>query len=263
MRRKISNSLRVMVMSSTLILALVASFGGTASAITNGQPDEDNHPYVCIIVVFDEEWQFVTSGSGVLVSPTVVLTAGHLTIEGPYAFVSFAPDGIAYGSLEGYTFGTTHTHPEYQLGYEPGLPGYLTHDVGVVQLIEPVIVGEYGLLPEEGKIDTLETKTDLDLVGYGYNDIERPSGDLVFYGARYYAPTELISSKHKQSDEFIKITANPGQDKGGAYWGDSGGPVLLRGTNLVLGLVSYGSGVGYATRVDTSDVLAWVTDWLP
>jgi V8-like Glu-specific endopeptidase len=241
----------------------VLLFGGIALAITNGQPDGNNHPYVCIVVVFDEEGQFVTSGSGVLISPTVVLTAGHLSIEGPYAFVSFASQGITYGSLEGYSFGYTHTHPEYQLGYRPGLPNFLTHDVGIVQLVEPFTMPEYGLLPEEGITDTLEMKTDLDLVGYGYNDIERPSGNLIFYGARYYAPSEFIASQYEQSDEFIKITANPGQGKGGAYWGDSGGPVLLGGTNTVLGLVSYGSGVGYASRVDISDVLAWVNDWLP
>ena len=263
MRRKISNLLRIMAIFSALILALVGSFGDTALAITNGQPDGDNHPYVCIVVVFDEKWEFVTSGSGVLISPMVVLTAGHVTEAGPHAYVSFAPDGIMYGSLAGYVPGTTHTHPEYQIEYKPGLRGVLTHDVGVVKLTEPVIMTEYGTLPDEGIVDTLEMQTDLDVVGYGYNDIERPGGNLIFYGARYYAPTELIASKNIQSDEFIKITDNPGQGKGGAYWGDSGGPVLLGGTNIILGLVSYGSGVGYATRVDTSDVLTWVTDWLP
>ena len=262
MHRKSSNPFRIMAVLLALILGLVLSSGGSALAITNGQPDEDNHPYVCIVVIFDEEWQFVTCGSGVLISPTVVLTAGHVTVEGPYAFVSFAAEGITYGSLEGYTFGTTHTHPDYQAEYEPGMPGCLTHDVGVVQLAEPVIMTEYGTLPDEGTVDTLGPKTDLDLVGYGYNDVSRPSGDLVFYGARYYAPSELIASKDKQSDEFIKITNNPGQGKGGPYWGDSGGPVLLGGTNVIVGLVSYGAGVAYATRVDTEDVLSWINGWL-
>lgn len=263
MHHKLSNLFRSIVVLSALIAGLVPSFGGTALAITNGQPDQDNHPYVCIVVIFNEEWEFVTCGSGVLISPTVVLTAGHVTIEGPNAFVSFAAEGITYGSLEGYTFGTTHTHPEYQSEYEPGLPSCLTHDVGVVQLVEPVIMTEYGTLPDEGMIDTLETKTDLDLVGYGYNDIDRPSGELIFYGARYYAPSQLIASKDRQSDEFIKITANPGQGKGGPYWGDSGGPVLLGDTNVILGLISYGAGVGYAARVDSEDMLTWINSWLP
>jgi hypothetical protein len=33
----------------------------------------------------------------------------------------------------------------------------------------------------------------------------------------------LIASKHKNSGEFIKITANPAQGKGGVSFGDSGG----------------------------------------
>lgn len=38
-----------------LLLALTVSlFAGTAEAITNGSPDGNNHPYVCL-VVFDVE----------------------------------------------------------------------------------------------------------------------------------------------------------------------------------------------------------------
>ncbi|HEY94419.1 MAG TPA: trypsin-like serine protease [Dehalococcoidia bacterium] len=74
-------------------------------------------------------------------------------------------------------------------------------------------------------------------------------------------------SKNKRSDEFIKLTSNPAQGKGGSSFGDSGGPILLRDTNIILGLVSYGTnyncaGIEYAARVNTSDVLNWLYTYL-
>lgn len=268
MRWRNSKLLRIMAMVSVLLVGLVLSFGGTALAITNGQPDADNHPYVCVVVIFDESGQFIGSGTGILISPTVVLTAGHVTEAGPHAFVTFASDLTQAQFPADYIYGVPYTHPEYKLGYMPGLPNFLTHDVGVIDLSAPAPVTEYGVLPEEDMIDSLAAMTDLDLVGYGVNYRERPSGDWIFYQARYYAPSKLITSKHKQSDEFIKITANPAQGKGGTSFGDSGGPVFLGGTNVVLGLTSYGTnyncaGVGYAARIDTADVLEWVNSWLP
>ena len=48
-----------------------------ASAITNGLPDGDNHPYVGLMVALDEDGVPLWRCSGSLLSPTVFLTAGH------------------------------------------------------------------------------------------------------------------------------------------------------------------------------------------
>jgi hypothetical protein len=268
MRCKISKLIRVLAIVSTLTLGLVLLLGGTAAAITNGQPDGEGHPYVCCVVVFDEYGNFIGSGSGTLISPTVVLTAGHVTDAGPNIFVTFASDLTQAVFPDDYIYGVPYTHPEFQLGAGPGLPNYLTHDVGVIALTAPAPVTEYGALPGEGSIDSLGKKTDLDLVGYGYNYRDRPSQEWVFFGARYYAPSRLIPSNHVNSDEFIKTTSNPAQGKGGTTFGDSGGPVLLGGTNVILGITSYctnynSAGLGYAARADTADVLEWVNGFLP
>jgi hypothetical protein len=268
MRWRISKLLRIMAIFSAMVAGLVLLLSSPAIAITNGEPDGEGHPYVCCVVVFDENWNFIGSGSGSLISPTVVLTAGHVTEAGPNVFVTFATDLTQAIFPDDYIYGIPFTHPQYQLGAKPGLPSFLTHDVGVIALTAEAPVTEFGALPDEGVIDTLKNKTDLDLVGYGYNYKDRPSQDWVFYGARYYAPSQLIASNHKISDEFIKTTANPAQGKGGTTFGDSGGPVLLGGTNVILGLTSFGNnynmaGLGYAARVDTADVLEWVNGWLP
>ena len=268
MRWRISKLLRIVTVVSAVTLGLVIVLSGTVHAITNGQPDGDDHPYVCVVVMFDEYMQFVGSGSGILISPNVVLTAGHVTEAGSHAFVTFATDLTQVEFPVDYIYGLPYTHPQYQLGYRPGLPGTLTHDVGVIVLAIAAPVTEYGQLPEEGVVDSLAAMTDLDLVGYGVNYRDSPSGDWIFYGSRYCAPSKLIAGEHVHSDEFIKVTANPAQGKGGMSFGDSGGPVFLGETNIILGLISYGTnfncaGLGYAARVDTIDILEWINDPLP
>jgi len=132
----------------------------------------------------------------------------------------------------------------------------------------------YGELPEEGLVDTLEMKAPVDQVGYGVQEMVHVPGagppywDYIEFGARYYAPAQLVKSNHVFSDEFIKLTANPAQGKGGTAFGDSGGPNLLGGTDIILAVTSWGTnyqcaGVSYAQRVDTADILAWIEGFLP
>ena len=262
---KLAQIMSLIVLLSACLISLLGS--STVYAITNGQPDGEQHPNVCIVVMFDEDMNFRGSGSGILISPNIVLTAGHVADAGDIAFVSFSSE-VTYGDLTGYIPGIPYVHPDYLLGAGQGLPQFITHDIGIIELFTPVSTLGYGILPDEGVNDTLSMKTGLDVVGYGYNYRERPSQAWIFYGERYHGLSELISSQHKQGDEFIKITCNPSQGKGGQSFGDSGGPVLLCGTNIILGVVSYGTnynstGVGYAARVDKADILNWINSYLP
>ncbi|MCJ7422686.1 trypsin-like serine protease, partial [Candidatus Bathyarchaeota archaeon] len=67
--------------------------------------------------------------------------------------------------------------------------------------------------------------------------------------------------------EFMRITADPGQGKGGTCYGDSGGPILLAGTNTILGVCSWGTnqncaGISYEKRIDIADILNWISGFL-
>jgi hypothetical protein len=122
--------------------------------------------------------------------------------------------------------------------------------------------GAFAVLPTVGLVDTLPMKTAIDIVGYGVQGFIRGGGppQQVFTAIRFFAPSELIQSNNKQSDEFIKLTQNPAQGKGGTCFGDSGGPDLLHGTEIVLAVNSYGTnsncaGVGYSQRIDLQDIL--------
>lgn len=272
--------MKKVTLAIVLASALVFSTFGMASAITNGQPDGDAHPYVGLIVfdVINEDDEQVPSHrcSGSLLSPTVVLTAGHCTDGTVAARVWF--DEVVQGNPE-YPFsgatsydGIAYTYPGFCIGCGKGLPGFAAGDVGIVILTEPVptsVVDEYAELPEENLVDTLENKTPLDLVGYGVQQQIRGGGPPSWTGprVRLYAPTELVSGNFVHSDEFLKIALNPGGGSGGTCFGDSGGPDLLRDTNIVIGVNSYVTnsncaGVGYSTRIDTPEVLEWIYSFL-
>ena len=140
--------MKKIVIASILALALVLSLVGVASAITNGQPDGDAHPYVGLLV-FDVApgvpgWRC----SGSLIAPNVVLTAGHCTDGAVAARVWFDED-VTYDAVpfplypyggpgSGAVEGTPYTYSEFCTGCGNGLPEFAHGDVGIVVLDEAV-----------------------------------------------------------------------------------------------------------------------------
>jgi hypothetical protein len=164
---------------AALLMLLVLGSTGAALAITNGQPDGNDHPYVGL-VVFDYNGVPAWRTTGILISPTIVVTAGHGTDDADGARVWFDSDltGNAEYPFGGSTSteGTPHTHPDFCTGCGKGLPRWDTNDVGVVVLDEPVILSEYAELALPGMVETLAMKTDLDLIGYGYQSMTKGAG---------------------------------------------------------------------------------------
>jgi hypothetical protein len=268
-----------------LALALVAPVG----AITNGVPDGDHHPYVGLLV-FDSApgtpgWRC----TGALISPNVVLTAGHCT-DGAVAARFWPYEDVTYdhfpfplypygGPGSGAIEGLAYTNPMYRSPDNPygggnGLPAFSYRDVGVVVLSESIVMTDYAQLPVAGLVDTLKNKTAVDFVGYGVQEQvmiypgQPPQGRWTGLRVRMYAPSELISGAFVHSAEYMRLALNPGGGSGGTCFGDSGGPDLLGGTRTVLAVNSYVtnvncSGVGYSARVDVPEVLAWINSFLP
>lgn len=261
---------------SAIVLAILAllAFAAPASAITNGEPDAGRHPYVGL-AVFDVLGTPSHRCSASLLTPTVVLTAGHCTVGTSAARIWF--DELVQGTypISGPTSydGTPYTHPDFCNPCAGGLPGFAKFDVGIIVLSEPVptsVVNTYADLPAEGLVETLPNKAPLDFVGYGVNQRFVGGGPPVWGGprVRLFATGELIApSKYVHADWVIKYTLNPGEGKGGTCFGDSGGPDLLAGTDTVIAVNSYVTngncaGVGYSSRIDRGETLVWIESFL-
>ena len=282
--------MRLRVLLSAAVVALGA-FVGTAGAVLGGQPDGNGHPYVG----FADNGVFACSGT--LLSPTVMLTAAHCFSDSTSAFgtnsvngapivrANFDPNLINTPSAQRvWHFGTYYFDPQFVMGGGHGLPGFDTHDVAVIIFGSPgchVPAGAsgisscgaistpstYGALPSQGLVDTLRNRTLIDLVGYGVQNFIRGGGPCggpckpqqgdAF--TRFFGQTTLITSNDRISGEFIKLQSNPS----GTCFGDSGGPDLLGGTNIVLGINSFVAngicaGNTYSYRADTAEALGWV-----
>jgi len=257
------------IILSVVLICLLLTFT-SAAAITNGQPDGEGHPYVGVVSNLSQT-KFC---SGIAISPAVFLTAAHCFDEsdfvgGNFVLVTFdtSPGDVQPQDL--YIGGFT-PHPEFCDNCANGVAGAFQNDTAIVTplvnaLGEAPDLERYGTLPTLGLADTLANQTDVILVGYGFQEFIPGGGPPtpIFDQTRHVAWAELITSSHSYSEQFVKLSARQGNGSGGACFGDSGGPVLLGESDVVLALNSYGTngvcaGVTYSSRIDTPSALNFI-----
>jgi len=297
------------------ILALVAAIVGLmalatpAQAIKNGVADGNAHPYVGELFFYvpssDEDTRFDDPGTwytctGTLISPTVVVTAGHCTFDiglngedtesgvgGNDVWISFAEKpnfdfltpSSAFGrdenderyrvrsaelnSSDEWIRATATPHPEYDDD------AFFTHDVGVLILSRPVNLPVYGQLPTEGLLSTL----------YAANKQQRYTA--VGYGLEGSGPKKEVGgdTRRRADLRLVNLTGVGGLGRGisakfssnantgGTCFGDSGGPIFVAGTRTIVAVNSYvanlscaGTTGGY--RIDQDDDLDFLTPYL-
>lgn len=260
------------VLLSVIAMLAVAVF--PVGAVTDGEPDGDDHPFVGLMVALDANGNPLWRCSGTLLSPTVFLTAGHCT-EAPAARATIWFDADVQSGIPGNgypfagdVFGTTYTHPDYNTN------AFFFRDLGVVVLDGDGYVspnGEYGELPSLNQLDALKTqrgKQDVTFtaVGYGLQQI-----NPVFVQServRMVAHPHLIQINVPGFTGDFSILLSNNHSTGGTCFGDSGGPNFLGDSNVVAGVTSFGingncAGTGGVFRMDRSWSLNWVNTFLP
>jgi hypothetical protein len=265
-----------------LLGALVAAFlvlVGSAGAVKFGQPDGTGHPYVGLVVFYEDGiplWRC----SGALLSSTKFLSAGHCTgVDAAtgklpdHAEIWFSPGpipvdpsypapgpapcaGIAGYPCNGDVGGTPIPNPMWDgLGILPN-----SHDVGVVLLDSSFAVARYAQLPPVGYLDRLAAKrgqqnVEFTIVGYGLQSVKPV---LSQERTRMVGTVTLVSLNSAFTDGWnVRVSNNPGQGHGGSgglCLGDSGSPLLQGDT--VVGVASFVlnnncDGSAYFYRVDT------------
>jgi len=273
-----------MLKKATLALLGVLCFALNVidlKAVTFGEPDGNAHPYVGTILFQTPSGFF--SCTGTLLSPTVMVTAGHCTQEGGQVnlatWVSFDPV-ITFAGIEDYPDPIAYLNAKWITAQAIPHPLYddfnafpNTYDVGVLVLSKPVVLSTYGALPPLGLLEFLSTgqaRKDrrFTIVGYGLQGAIRPFFQDDY--ARYSATVSLIevNSFLLGDDQSAKFTGSPGKGvgPGGGCFGDSGGPLLWGNSNIIGAITSFGNsvcmGAGYYFRLDTAVAQDFITEYL-
>jgi hypothetical protein len=261
-------SMRVRALLVAAAAVACLALAATAGAIIGGSPDTA-HPYVGL------EDNGVFACTGTLISPRVMVTAAHCFSTStskygtapdgaPIVRVTFAQQGVFEKPP---TSGRYYFDPGFFNASGKGLPGFDTHDVAIIVLDKSITMSTYGRLPTIGLASSVSR---VDEVGYGVQHFGKPDPcdpnckkqpDAFF--TRFAAPANVVSTNNRVAAEFIKLSANTSQGKGGTCFGDSGGPDFVAGTNIVLAENSFVTngfcrGVTYSYRLDTVQAQSWI-----
>jgi len=272
-----------------IFVGLSILLAGQANAITWGEPDNEAHPNV-VSLLFVQNGVGFFSCTGTLLTPYVVLTAGHCT-EGEGEVNNLTLVRNAEDALEGigdypntlawllaeWVVGQAVPHPDFDDYAE--FPD--TYDIGLVLLSAPINVAEYGMMPTPDQFEFLATargaieERQAAIVGYGLQGrIPAFAGDDF---ARFKAISSITNMNHGAvlGEQNFQFTNNPGEGSGsgGTCSGDSGGPAFWidpntgTETNIVMAVNSYGiapqcNGTDYQFRTDIETAQDFVNSWI-
>lgn len=252
------------------IVALVAILllaAAPARAITFGEPDGDRHPNVGLLLGdFQGDGTPVPICSGTLVSPTVVLTAGHCTS----VFTDLGVTRIWITFDSAFDPATSPLVPVASVVTHPDFDSHtLFNDVGVALLAYPLQGATVSALPTAdllGQLKDAGALHDTTFVNVGYGVTATFKGGpptTIFDGVR-----RLSTSPYGGlTPNWLHLLGNnDATGQGGTCSGDSGGPRFLGNSNLIVGVTSWGDGqcrsLNMAQRVDIPSVREFLDDYL-
>ena len=278
--------MRRILLTLAAVFVLISGAAAPAAAITGDYVEDNEHPFVGLVVFYDADGEFSHRCSGSLLTPTVFLTAGHCTDGATTARVYFQQDAGANFDPEtevdpvtGYpeycaagTLGVTCATSDelYNYGFDDFADFPNTRDVGLVILDQPIALAEYGALAVAGSLDGLATRRgqqQLTFTASGYGLTEVNPVKVTSFRERLMAQAKLTNLRSALTDGFNLQTNGNGSGRGGTCSGDSGGPVFYGGytSNTIVAVTSFGlnpycRGVDFAYRTDQTAVLTWIRE---
>lgn len=240
------------------------------SFITNGTVDGDAHAAV-VLIIMDVAGSPAYRCSGTLISPTVVLTAGHCTGEpGEFSGMRVFTESDVKNGNNNYPYSgpnaiearSWQSHPLFTEA------AFYLHDVGVIRLENPFSLpsSAYGVLPALNQLDMLAPRraTTFTAVGYGLQRVN--AAKITAETIRMVANPWLIQINTGFTGPGSLLLSN-NASSGGTCFGDSGGPNYLGTSNVIAGVTSFGlngscGGTGGVFRLDRRDVLDFVSAFL-
>ncbi len=288
--------MRRLLVSLVVAGSLLAVSVAPAAAITKTYVKDFVHPYVGLIGFYDASGAWGHRCTGELLSPTVVLTAGHCTDDEHGGVMASAriwfqqdaganydkttshdpvtgyPDSCSGtgGDQLGILCATSHRLFNYGFNDFAGFPD--THDVGIVILDQPITMPKYATLAGAQTLDALlkargTQDAEFGVSGYGISFSAKQGAYSVSYRERLMAVEKLVNLTSRNNDGYnIQLNGN-GDDRGGTCSGDSGGPVFWPADgDQVVAVTSWGMsnagcrGDGWYYRTDRQEVIDWILD---
>lgn len=219
--------------------------GAAVSPIISGVKD-DAYPAVVMLVNYGTDPKNVTSCTGTVVTPHVVVTAAHCVfpeVTGPvaetYVFVGTDSTDKAQTDNRANWFRARETR--FHVGYKgASVPG---HDIGVVITKDAMTVRPMRFRTEPIALDVVKDQP-MVAIGYGLTDATNAASS----GIRMRADVKI---GNVLGEDLVSVT------KGTLCHGDSGGALVWKvgGIHTLVGIHAFVStetcsGANYATRPD-------------
>ncbi len=261
------------------LLAIAALVTGTfglgvtpATAITDGELDGAAHPAV-VLVLMEVDGAPAFRCSGTLVSPKYVVTAGHCAgAPGEFSGIRVFTESDVQNGDNNYPFAGPNSVEAVRFAAHPLFPtaSFFVHDVGMIELAQPINVARYGQMPRANQLDALKTRRGLQnqvftAVGYGLQKI-----NPVFVESqrvRMVAHPRLLQINVPGFVGNFSMLLSNNASTGGTCFGDSGGPNFVGDSMVIGGVTSFGlngncAGTGGVFRLDRQNVLDFINGFM-